>query len=276
MVQFAKETKVVRRNRARRRSHSTKAIEKDATQTRRKDGGTAQEEQDWEDIFEGEGDEEAQVQETRRGFDFLDFPRELRDEIYIHALAPQPTRVPLHQNTSLSKLVIYPGALPPFAFASKQIHGEVILAFFSRTRFVFDTSCVITHQRFLDFLSQFPSGTDAVRMLAYLNLHRYGDAELDHRRDTDIFSANGLVSRLPGITSLVLHISSSDVMDFYRTEHSSVVGKRLKTKDEMKRQFHFEGLFDMSKLRRLRVSDIKAISIGHADVKRTSRKIAET
>jgi hypothetical protein len=134
----------------------------------------------------------------------LSLPREISEIIYTYALSDLPTRFTILSNNILYPRVISPQTLPPFTFACRQVHHEVIIAYISRTRFVFTTCRSNGIEMFYHLLERIPGGYKAVRMLGWNKMeeckrHNWSGPEYLDRPPS---CAWDLVRRCPGLTSL--------------------------------------------------------------------------
>jgi hypothetical protein len=187
---------------------------------------------------------------------FVRLPREIRDMIYLFAMADLPTRLLLTNAVHFSPSFLYPKTLPALCFTNHQLFEEGTLAYITRTRFVFTDdpeSSYTSHYTFVTFLAQFTSGTASVRMLAYQHVQQFGyTAGVTIRSTRDAFErAEGLVGNCTGLRSLIL------VFPFERAFSCTYTGRKsshdVLSTGAMREVFMFDALFHLPNLRDLTV-----------------------
>jgi hypothetical protein len=181
---------------------------------------------------------------------FLQLPREIRDMIYLFAMADLPTRLLLSKALPFSPHILYPKTLPALCFANHKLFEEARLAYITRTCFVFaddPESSYTTHYTFAAFILQFANGAVSVRMLAYQQVQQFGDPAGSTRRAFE--RAEGLVANCTGLRSLIL------VFPWRRAFACTDNGRRcwysVLSMGDIKEVFIFDGLFEMRSLREL-------------------------
>jgi hypothetical protein len=179
---------------------------------------------------------------------FMTLPLEIREMIYTYAMQDLPKRLAVPSKQRIRKFTLSANVLPNVCFVSKTIWMEACVAYIRRTQFVLDAY----DRPWLEggispWLKQFPNnqGIKSVQMLACTHAY-FRMSELFF---TVLMRWN--ISAFSGLRSASISVRHIDVLS---GDYTPTGGKPyLPSLDESREKLTFPGLFQLTKLRYLKV-----------------------